>query len=417
MFAPHIPDGSPFTLNNIPFGIISTDKNPQLRGATAIGDSAVDLSLYWQNILKRESQLPIAGISYETLSNTFNQSSLNSFAALPSACRSEVRKHLIQALSRGTIPEECFIPLDQVRMHLPMKVGGFSDFFCSLEHCQNCSPMTGPVAKNFFHAPSVYNARASSVVASPQAVRRPKGVMYDTGKGSGNPVYRASERLDFELEMGYFVSKPIDVGQTLSIENAPEHIFGFVLLNDWSSRDIQAFEMTPLGPFHSKGFGTSISPWVVTLDALKHFACEPTHDHSANEFAHLRWDDRPTGTFDIRLTASLERAEKRYTVTRSNLRYLYWSPYQQLAHHASAGCGLGTGDLLGSGTISGEHEGELGCLFEATQNGDKPIQFQDGTSLGYLKDYDEVILEGWCGEGENKIGFGECRGILLPASE
>lgn len=149
--------------------------------------------------------------------------------------------------------------------------------------------------------------------------------MYDTGKGSGEPVYRPSEKLDFELEMGYFVSKPIDLGETLSIENAPEHIFGFVLLNDWSSRDIQAFEMTPLGPFHSKGiveehcltlirntyhpaagFGTSISPWVVTLDALKPFACQPTHDHSANEFAHLRWNDRPTGTFDIRLTASLE---------------------------------------------------------------------------------------------------------------
>ncbi|KAF2814482.1 fumarylacetoacetate hydrolase [Mytilinidion resinicola] len=422
-FTVTIPEGSSFTLHNIPFGVISTDANPEPHCATAIGDYALDLPLYFH--YRASDDKYFVPLDCDTLHAIFNQPSLNTFAALPSTTRTAIRAHLIEALRDSEVPESCLISLPEARMHLPMQIGGYSDFFCSLEHCQNlltgldqCSPMTGGVvAPNFYHAPSVYNGRVSSVIPSPAPVRRPKGVMYDTGKGSGNPVYGPSQKLDFELEMGYFVSTPIAHGETMSIADAREHIFGFVLLNDWSSRDIQAFEMNPLGPFHSKGFGTSISPWVVTLDALEPFACEPKHDHSATEFEHLKWKEREVGTFDVELTAALVRDQKRYEVTKSNLRWLYWSPYQQLAHHASAGCGLGAGDLLGSGTISGEREGELGCLFEATQGGEKPIQFEDGASLGYLEDHDEVVLEGWCGKGEDRIGFGECRGVLLPASK
>jgi fumarylacetoacetase len=166
----------------------------------------------------------------------------------------------------------------------------------------------GKVANNFYNAPSVYNGRASSVIASPQPIRRPKGVMYNTGTSTGIPVYLPSNKLDFELEMGYFVSRPIEIGETMDIENAREHVFGFVLLNDWSARDIQAFEMVPLGPFHSKGFGTTISPWIITLDALAPFACEPKHDHEATTFPHLNWKDKQTATFNINLSASLVRS-------------------------------------------------------------------------------------------------------------
>ncbi|KAF2712237.1 fumarylacetoacetate hydrolase [Pleomassaria siparia CBS 279.74] len=419
VFRVPIPKHSPFTLHNIPFGVISTESNPQKRCAIAIGDYALDLPLYLERILllpsdhrrRRRHRLD------EMFGRVFSEPSLNSFAAFPWSQRRDIRNHLIEAISEGSVPESCFVPMDQVRMHLPLRIGGYADFFCSLEHCQNCSIMTGGTKDNFHHSPMVYNGRASSVVASPTPVRRPNGVTWDTGKGSGEkPVYGASKKMDFELEMGYFVSKPVEFGDTMSIEDAREHIFGFVLLNDWSSRDIQAFEMPPLGPFHSKGFGTSISPWVVTLDALQPFACSPKHDHSATEFEHLRWKDRAVGTFDIRLRASLIRNGERHRITSSNMRWLYWTPYQQLAHHASAGCGLETGDLLGSGTISGDNEGELGCLFEATMDGANEMELKGGGKLGYLEDGDEIVLEGWCGEGEERVGFGECRGVLLPAT-
>ncbi|KAL9476152.1 hypothetical protein ACSS6W_005993 [Trichoderma asperelloides] len=194
--------------------------------------------------------------------------------------------------------------------------------------------------------------------------------------------------------------------------------FGFVVLNDWSSRDLQAYEMTPLGPFHSKGFATSISPWIVTLEALDPFACEPKYNHDSTTFEHLTWHDRAKGTFDISLTVKLIRNGITYDVAESNLRYMYWTPYQQIVHHAAGGCGLKTGDLLGTGTISGEKEGELGCLYEATQDGNSKLQFDDGSELGYLEDNDEIILEAWCGDGEGgraTLGFGHSRGKLLPS--
>ncbi|KAB8205720.1 hypothetical protein BDV34DRAFT_195091 [Aspergillus parasiticus] len=403
---PIIPPDSPFTLHNIPFGVISTTSDPKPRCATALGHHAIDLSLLWKDKDDLEPN--------QSLYDIFSQPSLNAFAALSSKTRSQVREILIHDLSTGRVPEKCFIPLDQAHMHLPMKIWGYSDFFCSLEHAQNCAPLTGgEVARNFFYAPSVYNGRASSVIPSPTPVRRPKGIRWD--HDGGQPVFGPAVQMDFELEMGYFVSKPIPIGETIKAIDAPEHIFGFVLLNDWSSRDIQAFEMTPLGPFHSKGFGTSISPWIVTLDALKPFACEPEHVHSATEFDHQRYVERATATFDIRLNASLIRNGERYNTTESNLRYLYWTPYQQLAHHASAGCGIETGDLMGTGTISGQHEGELGCLFEATKGGSRPLEFPNGTTVRYLEDGDEIVLDAWCDNGTRRIGFGECRGKLLPS--
>ncbi|PTB35160.1 hypothetical protein M441DRAFT_179957 [Trichoderma asperellum CBS 433.97] len=410
---PEVPANSPFTLHNIPFGVISTSSNTTPRCASAIGDHAIDLGILFQ---KAEPDIMLGKPApYQD----FEQQTLNAFAGLPSGLRSNVRRFILDSLLNNTVPFEAFLPLDTVRMHMPMQISGYSDFFCSLEHCQNCSPMTGGnIPKNFYYSPSVYNGRASSVVVSPDPIRRPKGVMYDTGGKEGNPVYGASLKMDFELEMGFFVSKPVPWGQSLDIEKARDHIFGFVVLNDWSSRDLQAYEMTPLGPFHSKGFATSISPWIVTLEALEPFACEPKHNHDSTTFEHLRWHDRAKGTFDIRLTAKLIRNGITYDLVESNLRYMYWTPYQQIVHHAAGGCGLKTGDLLGTGTISGEKQGELGCLYEATRDGNSKLQFDDGSELGYLEDGDEIILEAWCGDGEGgraTIGFGHSRGKLLPS--
>ncbi|KAM0263261.1 hypothetical protein ACHAPA_008875 [Fusarium lateritium] len=206
------------------------------------------------------------------------------------------------------------------------------------------------IPENWFYAPSVYNSRVSSVIPSGQPVRRPYGAYY--GK-DGKPTYGPSRELDYELEMGLFVSKPIPYGSTMDIGAVEDHIFGFVLLNDWSSRDLQVFEMKPLGPFHGKGFGTSISPWVVTLDALQAFQCPPKREQDPPPFDHLRWAGN-NGTFDVKLEVELKRDGESTSLGTSNLRYLYWTPFQQLAHHASAMCGMQTGDLIGTGTISGD---------------------------------------------------------------
>ena len=276
------------------------------------------------------------------------------------------------------------------------------------------------IPQNFYHAPSAYNGRASSILPSPSLVRRPRGVYWKTGPdGSREPTYGPEQHLDFELEMGYIVSKPVPYGETIKVDDAPDHIFGFVLLNDWSSRDLQVFEMPPLGPFNSKSFGTTISPWVITLDALQAFQTAPKHE--TNPLEHLRYKDFAHGTFDIKLAAHLERNGQRHQITTSNLKYLYWTPFQQITHHASANCGLRTGDLMGTGTVSGDGKDasgkgfELGCLFEATLHGSRPLELEGGGKLGYLEDGDTIVLSARCKDedGRRVLGFGECRGKIV----
>ncbi|KAH7408961.1 putative fumarylacetoacetate hydrolase [Cadophora sp. MPI-SDFR-AT-0126] len=405
-----IPSGSPFTIKNIPFGVISTKTNPLPRCATAIGNYTIDLTVYCKGGRFNERS---PGVSFEEI---FQQSTLNKFAALPHTVRQAVRQKIIQDINDAAVEEECLVPLDLVTMHLPMQIGGFSDFYCSLEHCRNSTSNMATagaaIPKNWFYAPSVYNSRVSSVIPSPQSFRRPRGVYFRDGD---IPTYSPSQQLDYELEMGYFVSQPVAYGSELDIAMADEHIFGFVLLNDWSARDLQMFEMKPLGPFHGKGFGTSISTWVVTMDALNPFRCSPKTEQDPPPFDHLKWPRKVDGAIDVSLRVTLVRKGRRHVLGTSNLKYLYWTPFQQITHHASAMCGLETGDLLGTGTISGDTE--LGCLYEATQAGTRFVTLEDGSQMRYLEDEDEIVLEGWCkeGNGEIALGFGDCRGKLLPA--
>ncbi|KAL4861564.1 hypothetical protein BDV12DRAFT_203884 [Aspergillus spectabilis] len=387
-----IPSGSPFTLQNIPFGVISTADSPP-RCATAIGNYAIDLEVYYA--LGHLSEMGL-GASIEKV---FSQSTLNAFAALPPSARRDVRRKIIEDIKDGTVEEECLVPLASSTSN--MSAGS-------------------AIPKNWFYAPSVYNSRVSSVVASPQPIRRPRGLYFKDGD---DVAYGPSQQMDYELEMGYFVSQPVAFGSELGISKADEHIFGFVLLNDWSARDLQMFEMKPLGPFHGKGFGTSISPWIVTMDALEPFRCAPKTQQDPPPFDHLRWPGRNDGAINISLRVTLLRNGKRYILGTSNLKYLYWTPFQQITHHASAMCGLQTGDLLGTGTISGDaidvqgNKKELGCLYEATQAGTQFVTLDDGTRMKYLEDEDEIVLEGWCTDknGEAVLGFGDCRGRLLPA--
>ncbi|KAH7304248.1 hypothetical protein B0I35DRAFT_454762 [Stachybotrys elegans] len=413
---PLLSGDSRFTIDNIPFGVISTKQDPTPRCAAAIGDFAIDLAKF-----AGDSRLDSI-IGQNAATDIFSKPCLNSFAALERETRRAVRAALQLDIQDELIPPHCLVKLADVTMHLPFSIGGYSDFYCSLEHVQNCSPLAGVanIPESWFYAPSVYNGRVSSVVPSATPIRRPRGVYHGP---DGKPVYGPSRALDFELEMGVFVSKPIDFASVLDIRDVEEHVFGFVLLNDWSARDLQVFEMKPLGPFHGKGFGTSISPWVVTMEALDPFKCSPKTKQNPAPFDHLKWPG-PAGTFDINLEVELIRAGKVVKICSSNLRYLYWTPYQQLAHHASAGCGLSTGDLIGTGTISGDNvaedgrKTELGCLFEATVGGTKEAELSDGTRMTYLEDGDEIVLKGTCGvKGGSApfVDFGECRGIITPA--
>lgn len=279
---------------------------------------------------------------------------------------------------------------------------------------------------NFYDIPLAYNGRASSVVPSPSVIRRPRGVYYGPKARDGTrvPEYGVSKMIDFELEMAYFISKPVPHGQTIDIRNAEEYIFGFVLLNDWSSRDIQAHEMHPTGAFNSKSFGTTISSWVTTLDAVNPFRCGARQ--RPEPFEYLRYADPERATFDIKMAVHLERAGTQYRLGSSNLSYLYWTPFQQIAQHASAGCGFRSGDLIATGTVSGEGKDELGnrvelgSLLEATEMGSRSVKLDDGVELSYLEDGDSVILSAWCedGTGRRVLGLGESRGqIVSPVDQ
>ncbi|EME48928.1 hypothetical protein DOTSEDRAFT_19422 [Dothistroma septosporum NZE10] len=412
-------DQLPYTIQNLPYGIVSSEHNTSPRCAVAIGQHAVDLTRW----AKRGTitNLQTGDRSFEEI---FAQPTLNSFAALPWNTRKAVREQLQTELKDGKVPSSCLLHLRDAKVHLPMQMGGFSDFYTSLDHCKNCSGelSTATIPKNWYYAPSVYNSRVSSVVSTPTDIRRPKNVYFKAGMDT-DPEYGPTRKMDFELEMGFFVSKPVPFGDDMPIGDAKNHIFGFVLLNDWSARDHQLFEMRPLGPFHSKGMGTSISNWITPIEALEQFSTSPHLKQDPPPFEHLTWPGSNDGALDIKLQVKLVRGDKEHIISHSNLKYLYWTPYQQLTHHAASGCGMLTGDLIGTGTISGsgtDEQGnmaELGCLYEAERTRTALLPQSSGTYQdGYLEDGDEIILEGWCenDKGEVVLGLGECRGRIIP---
>ncbi|RDW58292.1 hypothetical protein BP5796_12222 [Coleophoma crateriformis] len=416
--------GSPFTIENIPYGIISTRSNPMRRCATAFEDNAVDLEVLEKGGLFQN----VPGLE----PGTFSQTTLNAFAALPSSSRLQVRETLIAFLSdnslHGRFPD-AFISLENIKNHYPMQTFNFSDFYCSLEHTRNCTEVFGvkEISPNWFALPSVYNGRTSSLVVSGTPITRPYGVI----RTSESQVFAPTAQLDFELEMGVFISNPVPRGKRLSIAESSTHIFGFVLLNDWSSRDIQAFEMPPLGPFHSKGSGTSISPWIVTLEAMEAAHCPRATLQLPKPLGHLEWqgsDDK--ATWDVKVEVKVIRKSHSFyagksdthVLGQSNLRELHWTPRQMITHLASAGEGLTTGDIFGTGTISSDRVDEkgekigLGCIIERKLERNTLAHLKDITST-YLMDGDEVVMEGWCCSKKtgNWFGFGQCKGVVLPA--
>ncbi|MBA0839994.1 hypothetical protein Goarm_005674 [Gossypium armourianum] len=410
----HVHPDSHFPIQNLPYGAFKTHSTTLPRLGVAIGDYVLDLSEIAKSGLFNSPLL--AG------SDCFLQPTLNKFLAMGRPAWKEARDTLQKLLS-STEPalrdnmelrQKALVPMSEVEMVLPMEIGDYTDFFSSMHHAKNCGTIfvghKNPIAPNWFRLPIAYHGRASSVVISGTDIIRPRGQGHPTGNST--PYFGPSLKLDFELEMGTVVGPGNELGKTIDVNEAADHIFGVVLMNDWSARDIQAWEYVPLGPFLGKSFGTTISPWIVTLDALQPFACDaPKQDPPPLPYLA----EKTSKNYDIALEVQIKPSGQKDSsvVTRSNLKNLYWTLTQQLAHHTINGCNLRPGDLLGTGTISGPEPDSLGCLLELTWNGQKALSL-NGTTRKFLEDGDEVIFTGCCkGDGYN-VGFGTCAGKVVP---
>ncbi|XP_075488478.1 fumarylacetoacetase-like [Primulina tabacum] len=403
---------SHFPIQNLPFGVFQREPSSEPRPGVAIGDYVLDLSII--------SSAGLFDGKFLKNSDCFNQPNLNKFLGLGRPAWREARATLQKLLSadepklrdNGIIKQKALVPMDKVQMLLPIAIGDYTDFFASKHHAKNCGLIfrgpENPINPNWFHIPIAYHGRASSIVISGTDIIRPRGQGYPTGNYA--PYFGPSRKLDFELEMAAVVGPGNGLGKLIDINEAADHIFGLVLMNDWSARDIQAWEYVPLGPFLGKSFGTTISPWIVTLDALEPFAIDAP-EQNPPPLPYLT--EKKSKNYDISLQVSITPAGQEETciVTRSNFKNLYWTITQQLAHHTINGCNLRPGDIFGTGTISGPEPESYGCLLELTWNGQKPLSL-GGATRTFLEDGDEVIFTGCCkGEGYS-VGFGMCSGKI-----
>ncbi|XP_071776956.1 fumarylacetoacetase [Centroberyx gerrardi] len=406
---------SDFSFHNLPYGVFSTPDNPRHRIGVAIGDQILDLS---------EMKTLFRGPVLSKHQDVFDQPTLNAFMGLGYEAWREARRTL-QALlsaSESTLRDDislrtrAFVHQSSATMHLPAEIGDYTDFYSSKDHATNVGIMfrgkENALMPNWLRLPVGYHGRASSVVVSGTPIRRPSGQMRpDQTKP---PVFGPSKQLDIELEMAFFVGGGNRLGEPIPIEKAHEHIFGMVLMNDWSARDIQAWEYVPLGPFLGKNFGTTISPWVVPMEALLPFA-EPNAIQEPEPLPYLRHDD--AYTFNINLSVSLkgQSMAEAATICKSNFKYMYWTMKQQLAHHTVNGCNARPGDLLASGTISGPDPESFGSMLELSWRGSKSIDLGGGEARTFLKDGDQVTITGYCEGAGYRVGFGPCMGTVLPA--
>ena len=405
-----VAENSDFPLQNLPYGVFQP-QGEHARVGVAIGTEVLDLAA-----------LEAAGLLPTGAQNVFGQTSLNAFIALGRPVWQQVRARLQQLLSadcaelrdNAALRAKAFYPQASVSMLLPIEVPGYTDFYSSKEHAYNVGCMfrdpKNALMQNWSELPVGYNGRASSVVVSGTDLVRPSGQIKLPNEE--RPVFSACRKLDFELETGFIVGKATALGEPIAIEEAENHIFGMVLLNDWSARDIQQWEYVPLGPFNSKTFGTSISPWVVTLEALEPFRCaSPVQE--PHPLPYLR--ENTANNYDINLQVAIAADGSETVISNTNFKYMYWSMMQQLTHHTIAGCNVRVGDLMGSGTISGPEKDSRGSLLELTWNTTEPLTLVNGEQRGFLEDGDTLIMRGHCQKDGLRIGFGEVRGTVLPA--
>jgi|TARA_B100001094_G_scaffold128349_1_gene124418 fumarylacetoacetase len=401
---------SDFSIYNLPFGIFSTNEKNKRIGV-AIGDHVIDLHAC--NSLDLFKHLNIE-------SHVFKNSFLNNFIELGKEITSKVREILQSELTNDNSlikhNSNCIIPIDSVEMHLPVKIGDYTDFYSSIEHASNIGSMfrdpSNPLLPNWKHIPVGYHGRASSIIVSGKNIYRPKGQIMPLD--SETPIFSSSNRVDFELEMGYIIGKNSSLGSSISTKNSEDYIFGKVLFNDWSARDIQKWEYVPLGPFLGKSFASSISPWVVTMEALDPFRIAgPIQE--PNVLDYLKFDGLKN--YDINLSVSItpEDSNIESIVCNSNFKYMYWNMNQQIAHHTVNGCNLNVGDMMASGTISGHTKESYGSMLELSWGGKNPIELKDGSKRTFINDKDTVTMKGYCEKNNIRVGFGEVKSKILPS--
>lgn len=395
---------SHFTIHNLPYGIFSTPTK-QKRAGIAYENHIIDLSVLFE----------LDFFEGKIKSNVFNQDSLNDFIALGKESWSYVRKKIQELLTTDSDfykenHTRFIYQQSEAVMHLPVKIGDYTDFYSSEEHASNVGkmfrPTMDPLLPNWKHMPIAYHGRSSSIITTNTPIRRPYGQIL---KGE-EVIYSACQTLDIEIELGFIIGKENKLGEPIDIQQAHEHVFGAVLLNDFSARDIQRWEYQPLGPFLGKNFATAISPWVVTMEALEQFTTDaPTQTQAV--LPYLQEEKRLN--FDIEISFDIETAnDNKATVAVTNSKFLYWTMEQQIAHHTVNGCNLQVGDLLGTGTISGKEKNSFGSLLELTWNGKEKISV--GTEeRTFLQDGDTTILSAICKKGDMQIGFGEVRNVII----
>jgi fumarylacetoacetase len=393
-----------FTIHNLPYGIFSTPTK-SARAGIAIGNYILDLAkLAELNFFNNPS-----------LNEIFNQATLNDFIALGKAIHQEVRQEILQLLSNDSaffkeqhpafVYKQC-----EAKMHVPIHIGDYTDFYSSEEHASNVGKMFRPNAEpllpNWKHMPIAYHGRSSSIITTNTNIKRPNGQVLN----GNNVEFSPSKTVDIEIELGFIIGKENELGAPINIDKANEYIFGAVLLNDFSARDIQRWEYQPLGPFLGKNFATAISPWIVPFDALNEFIADAPIQ-LPTVLPYLQEQNRKN--FDIKITFEIETSTKQKTIVAiTNSKYLYWTTAQQIAHHTINGCNLRVGDLLGTGTISGKEKSSFGSLLELTWNGTEPINI--GTEQRtFLQDGDTTILSAICKNEHKQIGFGEVRNRII----
>ncbi len=406
-------ENSDFSIHNIPFGVAVFNKE-YIAVCTRIGNMVVDLAtLYDYGFLDG-----IEGL----VENVFEAYTLNEFIELGKPVTTAVRTKIQELFLEGSLLSndeksiaDCFFELDQVKMLMPVHVPNYTDFYSSIEHATNVGIMfrdpANALLPNWKHLPVGYHGRASSIVVSGTEIHRPKGQMKPAD--ADKPVFGPCKQLDFELEMAFIVNRNTEMGESISTAEAEDAIFGMVLFNDWSARDIQSWEYVPLGPFLAKNFGSSVSPWVVTLEALEPFrTASPKQDPEVLDYLKFDGDKN----FDINLEVSLkpENGDEN-VICNSNFKYMYWNMAQQLAHHTVNGCNVEVGDMYASGTISGKDEQSYGSMLELTWRGTKPFTLSNGEERKFIKDNDTVIMRGYAQKDGVRVGFGEVSGKILPA--
>lgn len=402
-----------FSIYNIPFGIFKTG-NSAPRAATAIGNYVLDIAAVASAGL-------LDGIDFDK--TTLQQPTLNNFIALGKPVTNAVRQRLIQLLEstngelrdNEALRQKAFFKQSEVQMLLPVHIPNYTDFYSSREHATNVGSMfrdpKNALLPNWLHLPVGYHGRASSIVVSGTPLHRPKG--QTKADDAEKPSFGPCRLLDFELEMGFVIGKETQLGQSVSTANAEEYIFGLLLFNDWSARDIQKWEYVPLGPFLAKNFGSTVSPWIVTLEALEPFRVE-TPKQEPEVLPYLQFTGAKNYDIQLEVEIATPTGEKK-TVSHSNFKYMYWNMCQQLAHHTVNGCNIQVGDLYASGTISGPTPDSYGSMLEITWQGKNPVKMPDGTERKFIADNDTVTIKGFCQQGAMRVGFGECSGKILPA--